>query len=491
MESDTGVPKYPPKPLPNSYWVVPGRLLAGEYPGSRSALEASNRLQGLLSAGLNAFIDLTEAHELPPYRDLLAEADVRDLQYHRVPISDHSVPASARSAAVALDLIDRLLREGRCIYVHCRAGIGRTGLIIGCHLVRSGLSGDAALERLQSLWQQCERSRHWPCVPETDAQIDFVRSWREPAGTLALTLAQRCEGALMGLAIGDAAGGLAAAAGRDAAAVAAALATAAPLSGGADTAMTLAVLESLLQRQGFDPKDQLRRYQEWVQSPAGAALAPAELKRALAAWKWSPRAIAGSHDPKNLDPHTLARTVGAALYGLAEPTSAVELAVDVSRTTLQSPVVLDACRVWAAALLDALRAQPRQDLLALNSPLLQQVRSRRLRPELDGVLSGDWSRVVGSSVQAVMAVALRALQGNESFQEGLLLAVSAARHRPSAGALFGALAGALSGIEQIPPEWRGRLVQRQTLLEVARRCAEHAAQSGAPHGTEGGASDAP
>jgi len=25
----------PPKPNPNTYWVIPGKLLAGEYPGAR------------------------------------------------------------------------------------------------------------------------------------------------------------------------------------------------------------------------------------------------------------------------------------------------------------------------------------------------------------------------------------------------------------------------------------------------------------------------
>src|ERR1044071_1277955 len=99
-------PPYPPKPLPNSYWVLPGRLLAGKYPGSRWALQASNRLQGLLSAGMNAFIDLTELNELPPYRDLLAESDVRDLRYHRAAFADHGVPDTQQSVVQVLDLID-------------------------------------------------------------------------------------------------------------------------------------------------------------------------------------------------------------------------------------------------------------------------------------------------------------------------------------------------------------------------------------------------
>ena len=44
-------------PIPNSYWVRPGQLLAGEYPGSTSLAEANQRIQMLLHAGVNSFVD--------------------------------------------------------------------------------------------------------------------------------------------------------------------------------------------------------------------------------------------------------------------------------------------------------------------------------------------------------------------------------------------------------------------------------------------------
>jgi hypothetical protein len=54
----------PPKPDPNTYWVVPGKLLAGEYPGARDPEESRQRLRKFLAAGVRHFIDLTEAGEL-------------------------------------------------------------------------------------------------------------------------------------------------------------------------------------------------------------------------------------------------------------------------------------------------------------------------------------------------------------------------------------------------------------------------------------------
>ena len=71
------------KPVAESYWVIPDRLLAGEHPAG-DAQEIERRLGALLDAGFNAFIDLTEPGELPPYDTdlprasrLLAQADPR------------------------------------------------------------------------------------------------------------------------------------------------------------------------------------------------------------------------------------------------------------------------------------------------------------------------------------------------------------------------------------------------------------------------------
>jgi hypothetical protein len=57
----------PQPPLPNSYWVEPGRLLAGEYPASASRADSLERLQRLLAAGVTYFLDLTEPGELAAY----------------------------------------------------------------------------------------------------------------------------------------------------------------------------------------------------------------------------------------------------------------------------------------------------------------------------------------------------------------------------------------------------------------------------------------
>ncbi|MBX3010909.1 MAG: dual specificity protein phosphatase family protein [Caldilineaceae bacterium] len=170
------------RPFPNCYWVKPGRLLAGEYPGARTQLEAQEKLALLLKLGITYYLDLTDpADGLEPYRHLLPTAYpgyARPVIYLRMAICDLSVPTPLQMTQI-LDEIDIALRIGHNVYVHCWGGVGRTGTVVGCHFVRHGMGGDEALNEVARLWQDvAKRDRH-PHSPETPEQIEMVRSWRE------------------------------------------------------------------------------------------------------------------------------------------------------------------------------------------------------------------------------------------------------------------------------------------------------------------------
>ena len=162
-----------PRPIDNCYWVVPGKLLAGEYPRNLDDASSPQKIARLTDVGVSVFIDLTEAGELSPYAQWLDGAS-----HHRFAVVDASVPRSASLTTEILDAIDHHISEGRTVYLHCWGGIGRTGTIVGCWLARHGHPGQVGLGRLEELWQQCPKSRYRKS-PETQEQRDYVLDWQE------------------------------------------------------------------------------------------------------------------------------------------------------------------------------------------------------------------------------------------------------------------------------------------------------------------------
>lgn len=171
----------PARPIQESYWVIPGRLLAGEFPGRFEPTLTRQRLNAFLKLGLNAYVDLTRASELPPYEPLLHEqARIIGVEaaYIRFPIKDRGLP-SVKTMKAILDNLDASLEAGRKIYLHCWGGVGRTGTVVGCHLVRRGLTGQQALDQLSQWWEESPKRLMHPRSPETDAQVKFILNWKE------------------------------------------------------------------------------------------------------------------------------------------------------------------------------------------------------------------------------------------------------------------------------------------------------------------------
>lgn len=161
------------RPIEYCYWVD-DRFLAGEYPRNKNGPDTFDKLDALLNEGVTLFVDLTEEGELLPYANWLKAAT-----HKRFPIPDTSTPRSPAQTRDILNAIDDHLAEGGKVYLHCWGGVGRTGTIVGCWLARRNMyDGDAALTRLNELWQRNPKSG-WRCSPENPWQVNYILKWRE------------------------------------------------------------------------------------------------------------------------------------------------------------------------------------------------------------------------------------------------------------------------------------------------------------------------
>lgn len=171
----------PPRPNVCTYWVTE-HVLAGEHPTDKYG-DSRRKLKQYLECGITYFVDLTQTSEKDDYFDLVDDEALQmnlaqQVQYKRCPIPDFDIPTKEGMKEI-LDTIDSAVASNHKVYVHCRGGIGRTGMTVGCYLARHGSTGEEALQQVNRLFQSSDRSLGSGSSPETFEQISFVRTWRE------------------------------------------------------------------------------------------------------------------------------------------------------------------------------------------------------------------------------------------------------------------------------------------------------------------------
>ena len=147
------------------YWIadVPiGRLAILGRPRSGDWL--SDEIADWKAAGLTDIVSLLEDREVREL-DLASEAELAEragLSFEQFPIPDRGVPASSEAAHTLWERLATKIRNGRSVGVHCRASIGRAGLIAVGVLLRLDIPEGVA-------WQRASKARGRP-VPDTDEQ---------------------------------------------------------------------------------------------------------------------------------------------------------------------------------------------------------------------------------------------------------------------------------------------------------------------------------
>ncbi len=143
--------------------------------------KARRKVRILIEAGIDSFVDLTEADELRPYATGLlveeAEKAARPVPSHkRFAIRDVSILADDAGYDEIVEHIRSELDAGKRAYVHCWGGKGRTGTVIGCWLIdNDGLDYESTVQRMHDLRAGTRKVADFPWIPDTDEQRDVLR----------------------------------------------------------------------------------------------------------------------------------------------------------------------------------------------------------------------------------------------------------------------------------------------------------------------------
>jgi len=246
-----------------------------------------------------------------------------------------------------------------------------------------------------------------------------------------------------------------------------------------DTSMALCLAESLIERRGFDPSDQMQRYVRWWRhghwSSTGRCFDIGNATRAaLARYERTGQPYAGSTDPTTAGNGSLMRLAPIAIAYAHDPAEAVRLAGASSRTTHGAREAVDACRYFASLLVGAIRGVPKEELLAPRYEVVPGLWDEHpLTSTIDEVAAGSFRtkappdiRGTGHVVRTLEA-ALWAFASSNDFRSGALAAVNLGDDADTTGAVYGQIAGTSYGENAIPPDWRERLALGSSIQELA------------------------
>ena len=251
-----------------------------------------------------------------------------------------------------------------------------------------------------------------------------------------------------------------------------------------DTSMALCLAESLIEKQRFDPVDQLQRYVRWSTegylSSNGCCFDIGKtISKALHKFDNTREPYCGSTDPKSAGNGSIMRLAPVPLYYARNAREAIERSGESSRTTHGAVTCIDACRYFGGLLVGAVNGLTKEEILSERySPFFEYWLDYPLSPEIDEVAAGSFKHkeppdIKGSGyVVKSLEAALWAFYKTDSFRDGCLMAINLGDDADTTGAVYGQIAGAYYGEDGIPPDWKSKLVFRELIESFAESLFE-------------------
>jgi len=240
-----------------------------------------------------------------------------------------------------------------------------------------------------------------------------------------------------------------------------------------DTSMALCLAESLAEKEGFDPADQMTRYLNWwhwgyLSSTGNCFDIGSTVRSALTRFQDSGEPYSGSTDPWSAGNGSLMRLAPVVLFAYGSPDKLAALAAQSSRTTHGAAEAIECCQLFAQLIRLALSGCPKNSLLRSISGIWHQDKVKQLAT--GDFISKPDSAIKGSGycVESLEA-ALWCFFNTDSYPEAILAAANLGDDADTTAAISGQMAGAFYGAAGIPAQWREKLTMREDIEHLATR----------------------